>query len=89
MDNPSRLADLAVYSPDISLSQKIELLEALDIRHRLGLLLEWMTEVLADLELRRKVRDDASESIEKSQKEYILRQQLDAIKKELGEVGET
>ena len=88
MDNPSRLADLAVYSPDISLSQKIELLEALDIRHRLGLLLEWMTEVLADLELRRKVRDDASESIEKSQKEYILRQQLDAIKKELGEEGD-
>ncbi len=85
MDNPSRLADLAVYSPDLSLSQKIELLEALDIRHRLGLLLEWMTEVLANLELRRKVRDDASESIEKSQKEYILRQQLDAIKKELGE----
>jgi len=88
MDSPSRLADLAVYSPDLSLSQKIELLEALDIRHRLGLLLEWMTEVLADLELRRKVRDDASESIEKSQKEYILRQQLDAIKKELGEEGD-
>ncbi len=85
MDNPSRLADLAVYSPDLSLAQKIELLEALDIRHRLGLLLEWMTEVLADLELRRKVRDEASERIEKSQKEYILRQQLDAIKKELGE----
>ena len=44
-----------------------------------------MREVLADQELRRKVRDEASESIEKSQKEYILRQQLDAIKKELGE----
>ena len=88
MDNPSRLADLAVYSPDLSLAQKIELLEALDIRHRLGLLLEWMTEVLADLELRRKVRDDASERIEKSQKEYILKQQLDAIKKELGEEGD-
>jgi ATP-dependent Lon protease len=85
MDNPSQLADLAVYSPDLSLEQKVELLEALDIRHRLGLLLEWMKEVLADLELRRKVRDDASERIEKSQKDYILRQQLEAIKKELGE----
>ena len=85
MDNPSRLADLAVYSPDLSLEQKVELLEALDIRHRLGLLLEWMEEVLADLELRRKVRDEASERIEKSQKDYILRQQLEAIKKELGE----
>ncbi len=85
MDNPSQLADLAVYSPDLSLDQKVELLEALDIRHRLGLLLEWMREVLADQELRRKVRDDASESIEKSQKDYILRQQLEAIKRELGE----
>ncbi|MFP3881845.1 MAG: endopeptidase La [Actinomycetota bacterium] len=85
MDNPSQLADLAVYSPDLTLEQKVELLEALDIHHRLGLLIEWMREVLADQELRRKVRDDASESIEKSQKEYILRQQLEAIKKELGE----
>ncbi|MCZ6736938.1 MAG: endopeptidase La [Actinobacteria bacterium] len=88
MDNPSRLADLAVYSPDLSLEQKVELLEALDIRRRLGLLLEWMREVLADVELRRKVRDDAAERIEKGQKEYILRQQLDAIKKELGEDGD-
>ena len=88
MDSPSRLADLAVYSPDLSLGQKIELLEALDIRHRLGLLLEWMTEVLANLELKRKVREDASERIEKGQKEYILRQQLEAIKKELGEDGD-
>jgi ATP-dependent Lon protease len=88
MDNPSRLADLAVYSPDLSLEQKVELLEALDIRRRLGLLLEWMTEVLADLELRRRVRDDATERIEKGQRDYILRQQLEAIKKELGEEGD-
>jgi ATP-dependent Lon protease len=88
MDNPSQLADLAVYSPDLTLEQKIELLEALDIRHRLGLLLEWMREVLADQELRRKVRDEASESIEKNQRDYILRQQLEAIKKELGEEGD-
>ncbi len=88
MDNPSQLADLAVYSPDLSLEQKVELLEALDIRHRLGLLLRWMREVLADQELRRKVRDDATEAIEKGQKEYILRQQLEAIKRELGEDGD-
>ncbi|MCI0678171.1 MAG: endopeptidase La [Actinobacteria bacterium] len=85
MDSPSRLADLAVYSPDLTLAQKVELLEALDIRHRLGLLLEWMSEILADLELRRRVRDEATERIEKGQRDYILRQQLEAIKKELGE----
>jgi ATP-dependent Lon protease len=88
MDNPSQLADLAVYSPDLTLEQKVELLEALDIRHRLGLLIKWMREVLADQELRRKIREDASESIEKSQRDYILRQQLEAIKKELGEEGD-
>jgi ATP-dependent Lon protease len=85
VDNPSRLADLAVYSPDLSLEQKVELLEALDIRNRLGKLLVWMREVLADLELRRKVRDEAAEQIEKGQRDYILRQQMDAIRKELGE----
>ena len=88
VDNPSQLADFAVYSPDLNLEQKIELLEALDIRQRLGMLLVWMREVLADLELRRKVRDDATDRIEKGQKDYILRQQLDAIRKELGEEGD-
>src|SRR5690554_242895 len=85
MESPSRLADLAVYSPDLSMEQKVELLEALDLRQRLGLLTGWMTEVLADMELRRKVREEATERIEKSQREYILRHQLDAIRKELGE----
>jgi ATP-dependent Lon protease len=85
IENPSRLADLAVYSPDLSLEQKIELLETLDIRERLGKLMSWMGEVLADLTLRRKVRDSATERIDKSQRDYMLRQQLEAIKKELGE----
>lgn len=85
MENPSQLADLAVYSPDLSLEQKVELLETLDIRQRIGRLLVWMREVLADLELRRRVRDEAAERIDKSQREYLLRQQLEAIKKELGD----
>jgi len=85
IENPSRLADLAVYSPDLSLEQKVELLETLDIRERLGKLMSWMGEVLADLTLRKKVRDSATERIDKSQRDYLLRQQLEAIKKELGE----
>ncbi len=88
VDNPSQLADLAVYSPDLSLEQKVEVLETLDVGARLGLLLNWMGEVLADLNLRRKVREDAAERIDKSQREYILRQQMDAIRKELGEDGD-
>ncbi|MGB5168420.1 MAG: endopeptidase La [Acidimicrobiia bacterium] len=88
IENPSQLADLAVYSPDLSLEQKIELLETLDIRERLGKLMSWMGEVLADLTLRRKVRDSATERIDKTQRDYMLRQQLEAIKKELGEEGD-
>ena len=88
IENPSRLADLAVYSPDLSLEQKVELLETLDIRERLGKLMSWMGEVLADLTLRAKVRDSATERIDKSQRDYLLRQQLEAIKKELGEEGD-
>ena len=89
IEDPSQLADLAVYSPDLSLEQKVELLETLDIRERLGKLMSWMGEVLAGLTLRQKVRDSATERIDKSQRDYLLRQQLEAIKKELGEDGDT
>ncbi len=85
VDNPSQLADLAVYSPDLSLEQKVEVLETLDLRSRLGRLLDWMREVLADLNLRKKVRDEASEKIGKNQREYILRQQMEEIRRELGD----
>ena len=50
--------------------------------------MSWMGEVLADLTLRKKVRDSATERIDKSQRDYLLRQQLEAIKKELGEEGD-
>ena len=85
VDNPSQLADLAVYSPDLSLEQKVEVLETLDLRARLGRLLDWMKEVLADLNLRKKIREDATERIDKGQRDYILRQQMEAIRKELGD----
>ncbi|MFP3914037.1 MAG: endopeptidase La [Actinomycetota bacterium] len=85
IDNPSQLADLAVYSPDLSLEQKVEVLETIDLHARLGKLLDWMREVLADLNLRKKVREEAAERIDRSQREYILRQQMEAIRQELGE----
>lgn len=85
VDNPSQLADLAVYSPDLSLEQKVEVLETIDLRSRLGRLLNWMNEVLADLNLRKKVRDEAADKIDKGQRDYILRQQMEAIRRELGD----
>jgi ATP-dependent Lon protease len=88
VDDPGRLADLAVYSPDLPLPRKIELLETVDVRARLEKVLGWMREVLADIDLQRRVREGASERIDKSQREFLLRQQLAAIKAELGEGAE-
>jgi len=85
IDDPSQLADLAVYSPDLSLGQKIEVLETTDVAERLEMVLGWMNEVLADMEIRNKVREDAGERIEKSQREFLLRQQMESIRDELGE----
>jgi ATP-dependent Lon protease len=88
IDDPGQLADLAVYSPDLSLEQKIELLETPDVRDRLEQLLEWMADILTDAEVRKQVEDDTAGRIEKGQREYVLRQQLAAIKAELGEDAE-
>jgi ATP-dependent Lon protease len=88
MDDPGQLADLAVYSPDLTLEQKVELLETPDVRERLEQLLEWMAEILTDAEVRKQVEDDTAGRIEKGQREYVLRQQLAAIKAELGEEAE-
>ena len=84
-DDPGQLADLLVYSPDLDLPRKVELLETTDVKERLGKALSWMNEVLADITIRAKVREDATERIDKGQREYILRQQMDSIRRELGE----
>jgi ATP-dependent Lon protease len=83
--DPGQLADMAVYSPDLSTAQKVQVLETIELRERLELVLRWMNEVLAGIVIRRQVRDEATERIDKSQREYVLRQQLEAIKKELGD----
>ena len=84
-DDPGGLADLAGYSPDLSLAQKIQVLETLDPIDRLRLVTGWMTETLAGIELRRRVKEDAAERIDKGQREFLLRQQMESIRKELGD----
>ncbi len=84
-DDPGHLVDLLVYSPDLNLQRKAQLLETIEIADRLDLALQWMTEVLAGMTLRQRVRDEAAESIDKNQREFLLRQQMAAIRKELGE----
>src|SRR6185436_5156928 len=79
---------MAGYSPDLSVEQKVELLETLDVEARLERSLEWARDTLADLTLKERIRRDVSDGMEKTQREFLLRQQLAAIRKELGDDGE-
>jgi len=85
ISDPGQMADTAGYSPDLSFEQKIELLETIDVEQRLEKVLAWAKETLAELTLRDKIRTGVSEGMEQTQREFILRQQLAAIRKELGE----
>jgi ATP-dependent Lon protease len=86
--DPSALADTAGYSPDLPFERKVELLETVDVAERLGKALGWAKETLGELELKQRIRSDVSEGMERRQREFLLRQQLDAIRKELGEDGD-
>jgi ATP-dependent Lon protease len=79
------LADTAAYSPDIGFAEKVELLEAVDVVARLELSLRLQRERLAELQVRRRIREDVESGAQKQQREYILRRQMDSIRKELGE----
>jgi ATP-dependent Lon protease len=85
---PGRLADVAGYSPDLTLAQKVEVLETVDVETRLRLVLGWARDTLADLTLRDRIKNDVEEGMEKTQREFLLRRQLDAIKKELGQLDD-
>src|SRR6266540_2847113 len=85
LSDPGQVADTAGYSPDLSIERKVEVLETLDVEQRLEKVLDWAKEVLAELELKDKIRTDVRDGMEKNQREYILRQQMDAIRKELGD----
>ena len=82
---PGGLADTSGYSPDLSFEQKVEILETLDPVERLSKALAWAKETLAELGLKDQIKQEVASSMEKSQREFLLRQQLAAIKKELGE----
>jgi ATP-dependent Lon protease len=82
---PGALADSAGYSPNISYEQKVELLRTLDVTDRLELAVKLQRDSLAELQVRRRIREDVQEGAEKQQREYFLRKQMDSIRKELGE----
>src|SRR5246127_3926641 len=85
LTDPSALADTSGYASYLTDVQKRELLETEDVGRRLGLLIDWTSGHLAEVEVNDKIAEDVREGMEKTQKEFLLRQQLAAIRKELGE----
>jgi ATP-dependent Lon protease len=79
------LADTAGYSPDLNFSQKLQLLETFDVVERLRLAVQFQRDRLAELQVRKRIHDDVEDGTQKQQREYFLRRQMDAIRKELGE----
>ncbi len=87
-DEPGALADLVGWWPDLDTDRKVELLETRDLDDRLTLVLGWVKTALAEQQLTEKIRNDVSEGMEQRQREFLLRQQMDAIRKELDEDGD-
>jgi ATP-dependent Lon protease len=85
ISEPGTLADTAGYAPDISFEQKVELLATLDVTERLELAVKLQRERLAELQVRKRIREDVESGAEQQQREYFLRRQMDSIRKELGE----
>src|SRR6202000_2296401 len=82
---PGALADATGYSPDLNYEQRIELLQKVDVVDRLKLALSFQRERLAELQVRKRIRDDVESGAEKQQRDYFLRKQMDSIRRELGE----
>jgi ATP-dependent Lon protease len=85
LTDPSPLADTAGYASYLTQVQKRQLLETPDVAERLRSLIDWTSDHLAEVEVNDKIADDVREGMEKTQKEFLLRQQLAAIRKELGD----
>ncbi|GGK88236.1 Lon protease [Planomonospora parontospora subsp. parontospora] len=86
MSDPSVLADNSGYAPWLTTPRKVEILETADPAGRLEKLVEWAREHLAELDVAETIRKDVQEGMEKQQREFLLRQQLAAVRKELAEL---
>jgi len=82
---PGLLADMTAYSPDMTTEQRQELLETVDITERLKLVSTFLARQIEILELKGKIQSEVKSEMDKTQREYILREQLKAIQRELGE----
>lgn len=88
LTDPSALADTSGYASYLTSAQKRQLLETVDVAERLRVLIDWTSSHLAEVEVNDKIAEDVRTGMEKTQKEFLLRQQLAAIRKELGETDD-
>jgi ATP-dependent Lon protease len=87
IDSPGELADNAGYSPFLSTEQNVQLLETVDPVERLRLALTWLREHLAEQDVAETIRKDVQEGMDKQQREFLLKRQLEAVRKELSELN--
>ncbi|KAF0790489.1 Lon protease [Streptomyces sp. FR-008] len=87
IDTPGALADNAGYSPFLTTAQKVALLETGDPVARLKLATEHLSEHLAEQDVAETIAKDVQEGVDKQQREFLLRRQLDAVRKELRELN--
>ncbi|WP_223068240.1 endopeptidase La [Paenibacillus caui] len=85
IEEPGRLADVITSHLSLKIKEKQEILETIDVRARLEKLLDILNNEREVLELERKINQRVKKQMEKTQKEYYLREQMKAIQKELGD----
>jgi ATP-dependent Lon protease len=86
LTDPSAVADTAGYASYLGAEQKLILLETADVVRRLELAIGWAREHLAELDVAETIRKDVQEGMDRQQREFLLRQQLSAVRKELREL---
>src|SRR5690242_1656519 len=79
------LADMVAYSPEMSTELRQELLETIDVPDRLRLVSQFLAKQIEVLELKGRIQSEVKSEMDKTQREYILREQMKAIQKELGD----
>ena len=89
LEDPDRLADLVAANLNLSVEQKQELLEIANIKERLNKVTIYLNNEIQMLELRNKIQSQVSDEMNRSQREYFLREQMKKIQKELGESDES
>ena len=84
-DDPAHFSDLVASSPDLTLEQRQHLLETRNVIERLRFLGVFLAKQNEILELKQKIQSEVQQTLDKTQREYILREQMKAIQKELGD----